>query len=64
MGGNKSERVLERQIIQLSFSGSRPGLVRLDLDFDPNYHGFGVTNIGDGALCLMKGSLIRGQLWI
>ena len=64
MGGNKSERVLERQIIQLSFSGSGPGLVRLDFDFDPNHHGFGVTNIGDGALYLMEESLIRGQLWI
>lgn len=50
MGGNKGERVLERQITQLSFSGSGPGLVRLSLDFDQNHHDSRVSYVGDGAL--------------
>ena len=52
MGGNKGERVLKRQITQLSFSGSGsgPGLVRLSLDFDHNHHDSRVSYVGDGAL--------------
>lgn len=50
MGRNKGERVLARQITQLSLSGYGPGLVKSSLDFDQNHHGFSVAYLDDGVL--------------